>query len=80
LRLVDAITGSDGLIVLDPGAETVDGEVAVRATVDPAVFETLWPDIANAPVPLDGPVYDALRSIDRFWAANAERWRAEGRI
>ena len=79
MRLVDAITGSDGLIVLNPGAETVGG-VTVEATVDPAVFEALWPDIANAPVPLDGPVYDALRSIDRFWAANAERWRAEGRI
>lgn len=79
MRLIDALPKSpDGMIVLNPAGES--GGTSIAGEVSPALFTELFPELANAPVPLDSGTFAALKSIDRFWAENAERWRSEGII
>jgi len=69
---------SDGQIVLSPAGEQ-DGK-PLEGTVDPSWFVTTFPALANAVVPLSEDNLQALRSIDAFWAANADKWRVAGLI
>ena len=64
--------------MLDP-AGSCNG-VDLPGEVDPAWFAKAFPELAEATVPLTDEQYAQLCGIDRFWAANAERWRDEGRI
>lgn len=76
MTLVDAIT--DDVILLSP-AGSAEGHL-IDGEVDPVWFAEAFPVLAEATVPLTDEQYAQLCGIDRFWAANAERWRAEGRI
>jgi len=78
MTLLEALPKREGMILLEPGAEVNGG--AIAGLVDPAWFEEHFPSLAGASVPLSDTQYEQLRSIDRFWQQNAERWRAEGRI
>lgn len=77
MTLLEAIT-VDGAIQLSPGGGS-DGQL-VDGEVDPVWFATAFPALAQSVVPLAAERYAELRGIDQFWAQNAERWRAEGRI
>lgn len=77
MSLLDAIA-TDGLILLAPGGIS-DGQ-PIDGTVDAEWFAVQFPALAQSPVPLAAEQYSKLKAIDSFWAANAERWRAEGRI
>ena len=77
MTLLDAIT-TDDIIELSPGG-SADGQ-PIDGEVDPAWFAETFPALAEAVVPLTGEQYAQLCGIDQFWATNAERWRAEGRI
>lgn len=78
MSLVEAITGENGVIVLDPGA-MIDGQGQV-GFVEPEWFQTTFPALAAAPVPLSSDDFAELKAIDSFWSQNADRWRQEGRI
>jgi hypothetical protein len=41
-------------------------------------FKTVFPDIANGPIPLSQTRYTALKAIGDFWAINAINWRKNG--
>ena len=77
MTLLDALT-IDNIIRLSPGG-SADGQPIV-GDVDPAWFAETFPMLAEASVPLTDEQYAQLKAVDPFWAQNAERWRAEGRI
>ena len=77
MTLLDAIT-SGGVIQLSP-AGSDDGQ-PLDGEADPTWFAAAFPVLAQSAVPLTAERYIELRGIDQFWAQNAERWRAEGRI
>lgn len=79
MTLLEALPkNNDGQIVLSPAGEQ-DGK-PLEGTVDPNWFETVFPTLANAEVPLSDENFQALRSIDMFWTANADKWRDAGLI
>jgi hypothetical protein len=63
---------------MSPGAksgdEYLDGYVRVEW------FKTVFPDIANATIPLAQDRYEALKAIGDFWKINAINWRKNGTV
>lgn len=43
-------------------------------------FETVFPDIANTPIPLPQEQYEALKAIGECWKINAINWRKNATI
>jgi len=43
-------------------------------------FKTVFPDIANGPLPLSQTRYEALKAIGDFWKITAINWRKNGVI
>ncbi len=77
MTLLEAITVDDQVLLSPAGSDSgqpIDGEV------NPAWFAKAFPELAQATAPLSDEQYSKLKAIDTFWAANADRWRAEGRI
>ena len=77
MTLLEAITTGSSIILSPAGSD--NGQLIV-GEADPVWFADAFPELAQAPVPLADGQYAQLCAIDRFWAQNAERWRAEGRI
>ena len=76
--LSDVLPKIDNQIVLSPGGK-VEGEL-VDGYVSVDTFNEMFPHLATAETPLSTELFTELRAIDKYWAMNAERWRAEGLI
>jgi hypothetical protein len=60
--------------VAKSGDDYMDGYVRVEW------FKTVFPNIANATLPLADDKYNALKAIGDFWKINAINWRKNGTI
>jgi hypothetical protein len=62
--------------MMSPGAKSgddyLDGYVRVEW------FKSVFPDIANGPIPLSQTRYTALKAIGDFWKINTINWRKNG--
>lgn len=63
---------------MSPGAK--DGNTYLDGYVRVEWFETVFPTIANATIPLADDRYDALKAIGEFWKINTINWRKNGVI
>ena len=73
------LKNDEGNIILSPAGKDennnyFDGDITVNN------FENIFPDLANATVPLADTQYQDICDIDEFWKVNAEKWRAKGLI
>ena len=75
-NLVEKLTKGKDYIVLSPGG-TLGGE-EVDTTVSGKWLQENFPDLARESTPLDDDSFERLKSIDKYWKVNAERWRNEG--
>lgn len=68
----------DGRIIMSPVGDN-DG-VFMDGSVGYEWFKSVFPEPANATLPLAQKHYDTLKAIDKFWEINTINWRKNGVI
>ena len=77
MKLIEALPKNEqNRIIFDPAAE-MNGTY-YPGSVGVAWFENVFPQFADAELPLAEALYEDMKEIDKFWFINTVNWRKDG--